>query len=262
MATYSPSKLAVYKECPLKYRFVFIDGIRKLGNPIEAFTGLRVHETLQELVDARANFGKDLGFEKASTIFHRKWEENYNECVVIRNEQLAADDYKAKGLEHLEKFFEIEAGRQPAEVVGLEKRIGFMLEECFMKGFIDRLERRGNNFYIIDYKATDYPYTQEQADADWQLGIYELAVRGEFPEAEEVTLIWFFLGPGLIVSSTRSAEQRKELRNEIRALINEIENASEFPPTENRYCFRCDYNLECAEENRQHKESVVRGDYG
>ena len=117
-----------------------------------------------------------------------------------------------------------------------------------MKGFIDRLERSGNNFSIIDYKATYYPFSQDKADADWQLGIYELAVRDEFPEAEGVSLTWYFLGPGLVVSSIRSAEQRQDLHRRITALIDEIEKASDFPPVANQYCYRCDYNLECAEE--------------
>lgn len=251
MATYSPSKLAAYRECPLKYRFIFVDRIRKPGDPIEAFMGSRVHEALQEVVGTGICSEKDTGYEAASTIFLSKWEEKYNDDVVVGKSRLTVEDCKAKGLRYLKKFFEIESEHEPAEVVGLEKWTDFTLEEFTMKGIIDRLERRGNDFYIIDYKATDHPFTQEKANADWQLGIYELGVRDEFPEAEQVTLIWYFLGPPLVVSSTRNAQQREELVGQIRALVSEIENASEFPPTENRYCYRCDYHLECEEEKKK-----------
>jgi len=247
LSIYSPSRLAAYRECPLKYRFIYVDRIRK-HDPIEAFMGSRVHETLEEVVGARTRTGKDLGFEEASTIFHWKWDEKYSEDVVIKREDLTSEAYQAKGLEYIRKFFEIESRRRPAEVVGLEKRVEFVLGEHLMKGFIDRLERSGNNFSIIDYKATYYPFSQDRADADWQFGIYELAVRDEVREAEKVSLNWYFLGPGLVVSSSRSAQQRQDLRRSITALIAEIEKADDFPPIASHYCYRCNYALECAEE--------------
>ncbi len=248
MTAYSPSRLNAYRECPLKYRFGYVDGIRKPGEPIEAFTGTRVHETLQEFVDVRSRFGKELGFEDVSRIFRRKWDENYHGDVTIRREYMTPEDYRNKGLDFLRKFFEIESGREPGTVVGLEKRIHFSIEDDTITGYIDRLERAGNDFVVIDYKATNFPYSQEQADADWQLGIYELAVRDEFPEAENVTLNWYFLGPPRLVSSTRSLEQREDLARKVMALIQEIENATDFPPTKNRRCGYCDFQEECEEE--------------
>jgi hypothetical protein len=49
---YSYSKLNMYKDCPLKYRFVYVEKVRSVGN-IEQFVGSMVHEALEEFISVK-----------------------------------------------------------------------------------------------------------------------------------------------------------------------------------------------------------------
>ena len=260
MADYSPSKLTAYINCPLKYRFSYIDRIKKPDN-IEPFVGIVVHATLREVVDARSGYSKELGFEDATLIFKRVWNQEWKDDIIINKEYLTPDDYKQQGLKYLETFFRMEEDRDRWEIVALEKGCGFDILDTgrTMGGYIDRLERSGNDFRIIDYKCSDYVLTQDRADKDHQLGIYELALRQQYPEAEEVTLEWFFLGAGEVASSSRTAEQREDLEREIVMMVQTIEADSEYLPLGNRWC-PCEYVEECeAEKERRTMKAAEAG---
>jgi putative RecB family exonuclease len=248
MANYSQSKLKTYGDCPLKYRFGYIDRIKKQDR-ISQFVGTVVHATLQEVVEARRQFDKTLDFEQATSIFDRIWHEEWRDDIIIDKDYLTPDDYRKSGLKYLEKFFEIEGCRECWEVVALEKGFTFDVGETglTMGGYIDRLERKGNSFRVIDYKCSDYVMSQDKADEDLQLGVYELAVRNEFSEAEDVKLEWYILGPGEVIRSSRTPEQLEALTSEIAQAIEEIEGNSEYLPLGTRWC-PCEYADECEAE--------------
>ena len=82
MADYSPSKLTTYMDCPLKYRFSYIDRIKK-PDSIEPFVGTIVHATLREVIDARRRYGKELIFDDAALIFERIWNEEWKDDLSL-----------------------------------------------------------------------------------------------------------------------------------------------------------------------------------
>ena len=48
-------------------------------------------------------------------------------------------------------------------------------------------------FEIHDYKVTSKLMTQEEADNDWQLGLYHVALKEKWPDINEVKLVWHSL---------------------------------------------------------------------
>lgn len=248
---YSQSKLNTYRDCPLKYKFAYVDRISTPGT-IEQFVGSMVHEALEEFINVRCKCHRDLPYEDTCRIFDQKFDENFTDDLVVNKDYLTVEDHKVRGHEFIRKFYEIEARREPGEVLGVEKWINFSVGESSMGGYIDRLERIGNEFHIIDYKASDRPMSQEKADQDWQLAIYEMATREEFSDAEAVFLEWFYLGPGVVVSSVRTPEQLEDLEGEICTLIAEIENDTEFLPLGNNWC-PCEYAEFCEEEKERRR---------
>ena len=47
--TFSYSQLNTFSTCPQKYKIIYLDGIRKMDESIEAFVGKRVHGVLEWL---------------------------------------------------------------------------------------------------------------------------------------------------------------------------------------------------------------------
>ena len=56
MVTYSHSKIGCFENCPLQFKFRYIDRIKKEKEEgIEAFMGSRVHDTLEKLYTETGN---------------------------------------------------------------------------------------------------------------------------------------------------------------------------------------------------------------
>ena len=68
MARYSHSKMSTFRQCPLKYRFGYIDRIKKEEEGIEAFTGSCVHEALEELLKLKKEFAREPDYETAEEL--------------------------------------------------------------------------------------------------------------------------------------------------------------------------------------------------
>lgn len=49
MSTYSYSRLSLFENCPLAYRYKYLDKVEMEPETIEAFMGKRVHEALEKL---------------------------------------------------------------------------------------------------------------------------------------------------------------------------------------------------------------------
>ena len=76
MTIYSHSKLSCYEQCPRKYKFRYIDKIKKeIEESIECFLGKRVHKTLKKLY-------QDLMYQNGNTLeellffLHNEWTKN------------------------------------------------------------------------------------------------------------------------------------------------------------------------------------------
>lgn len=250
MARYSHSRMATFGQCPLKYRFSYIDGIKKEEEGIEAFTGNRVHQALEELLRLEKEFDRKPDYRKAEELFLAAWDDKYHPAVLIRRRNMTVGDYRRRGLMCLRNFFEMERERDFGELLDLELLLSFQLGNAEMSGVVDRLHRDGGTYHIIDYKTSKRDMTGEDADKDSQLALYELGVRQLFPDVEEVVLHWYMLPHKNVVSSTRSPGQLDELERKVLALIERIESTTEFPPAESPLCGWCEYQRECEEVKR------------
>jgi len=51
---YSISQLGKFEECALQYKFIYVDGIKRYEEGVEAFLGQRFHPSLTRLVKQKA----------------------------------------------------------------------------------------------------------------------------------------------------------------------------------------------------------------
>lgn len=258
MAQYSHSKMNTFRQCPLKYRFAYIDKIKKEEEGIEAFTGSCVHKALEELLGLKKEFDREPDFEKAGELFLATWEEKYHPGIVIRRNGVTPEDYRKRGLMALRNFFEMEKGREFGELLGLEVRLLFPLGNSSIKGFIDRLQKDGDTFHIIDYKVARNDMPQEKADSDTQLALYEIGIRKLYPDVRNVVLHWYMLPHNNVVDSTRTESDLRQLEADVLALIDKIESTTEFLPVETSLCGWCEYQEECAEEKKRRTVEASR----
>ena len=110
---------------------------------------------------------------------------------------------------------------------------------------MDRLDwnDKTNMFEIHDYKVTGSLMTQEEADSDWQLGLYHIALKEKWPDIKAVKLVWHSLLYNTEFTSSRTSVQLEDLQKNVIEEIKKIEECTDFPPHKSALCDWCSYQL-------------------
>lgn len=246
---FSPSKLGVYKGCPRQYRYRYVDRIKRDAQSVEAFVGSCVHAAFEALYESLLH-GKTPSLEETLRVFEKGWEKGWSDKVVIRDAQFSPEDWRKVGQDCVLAYYEAKKPFDQDKTVAVERRMGFPLEaageECRIEGFIDRLALAPDGaFEIHDYKTGRTLPAQAGLDADWQLPIYEIAVRHAWPDTKTVRLVWHYVRHGKTLASSRRPEELEALKGEIAGLIETIRQDHEFVPRKSPLCDWCDYRDIC-----------------
>lgn len=250
MTKYSISRLNTYRDCPLRYKFQYIDGITvPYKHNDSTFLGSMCHRSLEKLYRDRME-GKIDSEEDFLDYYNGLWEQEYSPEKVIRlSEQYGPDYYRLQGVDMLSRYYRNIFAADDMDILGLETEELLDLpngDTYHIK--IDKLAHRDGTFYVCDYKTDRKEKEQAVADSDRQLAMYALWVKRKFPSAKDVKLLWHMLrfdGEQATVTSTRTAEELDALEKETVEFIKEIESATEFPMGKNPFCDGCKYHHIC-----------------
>jgi putative RecB family exonuclease len=246
----------MFENCPLQYKFNYIDKIKREEESIEAFLGLRFHEVMEKLY-------QDLRFrvytlEELLSYYEDQWSKNYHENILIIRKERTADDYKNLGRKCIEDYYRRYHPFNQRRVLAIEKRIEIDLQgdrKYLVQGYIDRIDQKDEGTYEIhDYKTSGSLPEQSYLDQDRQLALYQIGIQNIWRDVDKVKLVWHYVTFDKEMSSTRTKEELEILKENIIALINEIENTEEFLPKESALCNWCAYADLCPKQ--KHSYSV------
>jgi len=249
IVTYSHSRLSSFEQCPLKFKYRYIDKIiPEIEKTIEAHLGTAVHDTLEWLYTEVKN--KNLPTLDDCIIYYsNKWQDTYSDKIKIVKEELTAKDYFNKGVEFILNYY---TKHKPFDdnTLELEKKVVITLgenNEHKLQGFIDRFvyNEEKDEYEIHDYKTAKNLPPQEKADQDRQLALYAIAIKDIFGQDKEVKLVWHYLAHNTKITSTRTNHQLENLKEEIIDLIKQIENTTYFPAQKSILCSWCEYKPMC-----------------
>jgi putative RecB family exonuclease len=247
---YSFSRIGSFEPCKLKYKYRYIDDVRLRVVTIEAFMGNMVHKALEEfynLVKNRIIKPKKWLLSK----YDELWKKNYIDTIKIVKKEFSAEDHYEKGKKCLVDYYEEYKPFDQTKIVETEKFVSFKLkkdsQEYGFSGILDRLDWNDEKkiFEVHDYKTSGTLMTQEEADKDLQLPLYQLALLERWPEAEKAKLIWHYLLFNKQIESSRTKEQLKKTQAATIEKIKEIEACKEFPPFKSSLCDWCDFQEIC-----------------
>jgi putative RecB family exonuclease len=249
-SSYSFSKIGSFEKCKLQYKYRYIDKLRLRVETIEAFMGIIVHEALKEFYD----FVKNKIIKPKKWLLYKYdelWKKDYNDSIKIMKKEFSAEDYYEKGKKCLMDYYEEYKPFDRTKIVKTEESVFCKLkqdsQEYRFAGIIDRLDWNDKEkiFEIHDYKTSATLMTQKEADQDFQLSLYQLALLSRWPEAEKTKLIWHFLLFNKQIESSRTKEQLMEIQSIAVDKIKAIEACEEFPPHKSALCDWCDFQQIC-----------------
>ncbi|MGD2246599.1 MAG: PD-(D/E)XK nuclease family protein [Candidatus Aminicenantes bacterium] len=247
---YSISRIESFEKCQLQYKYRYIDKVPLKVETIEAFMGTQAHEALKEFY----------GFIKNKIVkpkewllskYDELWKNNFDDSIKIVKKELAAEEYHQKGKKSLDDYYDEYQPFDRTKIVKTEESIYFNMkrnsEEYSFVGILDRLDWNDKEkiFEIHDYKTSATLMTQEEADQDNQLPIYQLALMSKWPEAEKAKLVWHYLLFNKQIESSRTKKQLKEVQDKVIQKIKVIEACKEFVPHKSVLCDWCDFQEIC-----------------
>jgi putative RecB family exonuclease len=179
------------------------------------------------------------------------WKKNYVDNIKIVKKELKEEDYFNKGKQCLIDYYNKYKPFNQTKIVDTEQLINFDIEFNGIKypfrGKLDRLDwnNRENAFEIHDYKTGGRLITQREADNDWQLGLYHVALNNKWPDVVKIKLVWHFLSMDKEIFSFRTKIQIDKLQEMAVKKINEIESCNNFSPNKSVLCDWCDFQNIC-----------------
>jgi putative RecB family exonuclease len=251
---YSHSRLSAFEQCPLKYKFRYIDHLEpEIEYTIEGFLGNIVHETLEWIYNqVREGITPDL--DAVIDYYINSWNKNFNNKIKITRTDCDAEYYFNQGIKFIIDYFSTHSPFKD-NTIAIEKKILVSLDpegKYIVQGYIDRLvhDKETNIFEIHDYKTGNFLKNQEELDKDRQLALYSIGIKNSFPEVKDVHLIWHFLAFNKKMISKRTDEELEQLKQKVISLINKIESTQEFIANTSALCNWCEFKGYCNEINK------------
>lgn len=226
----SYTRYRIYRECPWKYKLLFVDG-RRIPLVAKASFGLSVHRALEDWL-----LRGDLSREALHESLRSKW------LTDGYPDEEAEARWFAKAERVMTRFFNEEAARR-SRLICAEKEFFWDLGRHRVRGKIDRIDQAPDGTYdLVDYKTGPGVPPPEKVAADLQLRFYALgASRALGVPVSTVTMDFVSVGERLSAAYDPSGEEA--LAADVGAACDAIE-AGRFE-ADARYCPRCDFKADC-----------------
>ena len=239
----SATRLKTFLTCKRQYYYRYVKHINgheiPKDMPKEHEIGNDVHRALQKLYSKKSSYDdvdelkKDMERE-LDLVCGDSELENYLIAMQKRN---------------LSDFCELEVQRfaDGWEVHGCEEKLECSFAGMTLEGQIDRIDKRANEIYVLDYKTGKYPlYTEKNFTeaTDFQLEFYYLLAGGY---GNVIGCGYYDLKECKIVNETFLQEKLSVLESNIKDLL-KIEDVNFEKCEDIKNCSFCDYKIMCGRE--------------
>ncbi len=263
MVRYSVSQIQVYMQCPLKYRYRYVDKIptSEFVETTDTLLWTLVHESLQNLYNSINVFKVPTKEEFISDYYalrekkEKETSENWWE-ILNHHTDLTIDDFKRRWEMYLSRYYDKHAPFDDIQVISTEKQISFQLADWInFLWFIDRLDKIWDTFVINDYKTNKNLPTEEKDQYVEQLTLYWLWIQQKYAKYfKNLKAKLYFLH--FDIEDEREITQNKldEIKAKYVNIIKEIEqnklqyamwSKKIFEANQSSLCAWCDYQSVC-----------------
>lgn len=246
----TPSRLTTWLDCPRRYRFVYVDRPPPPKGPPWAHNSLgsTVHNALKGWVTAERPRRTP---DQARSLVDVGW---------------ISDGYRddAQQARTRERAREMVAGYVATldpddEPPGVERTVAVRHADVALSGRVDRIDRRGDELVIVDYKTGRKPLTDDDARGSLALAIYAAAAARTLRRGC-LSVELHHLPTGAILSHTHTPESLDRHLGRASAIAEEARAAEEaarrtpdaidptlFPARPSPGCSWCDFQRSCPE---------------
>jgi RecB family exonuclease len=261
----SYSSYRTYQECPLRWRFLYVDRLPETPRGYFTF-GRVIHSVLEELIAplvvplarrAGANDrqrtldewpgghsgpptpGRWMTAEEMLQAYARAWS---SEGYVSAEEE---SRYRSLGRELLLRYYDFLVRERPIPV-SVEEHLETRWDGIPIHGYIDRIDRTpSGGLEIVDYKTSRDLTNDDARDSD-QLSLYQVLVESNYAEPVHGLTLYHLRSLTPLRVAPREPAALAGLHDRFGTVLDGI-RAEAFEPTPGRHCSRCDFRDRCPE---------------
>ena len=257
LPVFSYSKMEVFKNCPLQYRYKYIEKKYSQDTSIALELGSLCHYVLEQKGKMIVS-GETVDYEKLNDILmngvtetdektkeellginqlKRKYFEVWHEAD---NASGASYDEKIK---LFDKVLHEEMEDTDWKPTYFEKPFEFVWDnKVVLKGFIDRIDTKNGQYRTVDYKTSKKVYEQSKLATSLQFGVYALAILNEFGVLPIESEYRFILIDDKQYALTKGWENRLiKAMDKVFGDIEASEKKSVFVPKPSPLCHWCNF---------------------
>ena len=257
LPVFSYSKMEVFKNCPLQYRYKYIEKKYSQDTSIALELGSLCHYVLEQKGKMIVS-GETVDYEKLNDILmngvtetdektkeellgvnqlKRKYFEVWHEAD---NASGASYDEKIK---LFDKVLHDEMEETDWKPTYFEKPFEFVWDnKVILKGFIDRIDTKDGQYRTVDYKTSKKVYEQSKLATSLQFGVYALAILNEFGVLPIESEYRFVLIDDKQYALTKGWEKRLiKAMDKVFGDIEVSEKKSVFVPKPSPLCHWCNF---------------------
>ncbi len=242
----SATDIALYRTCPLKYKFARVFGIPQETTINQRF-GIVIHQVLErfhgsppaaDTAGGESTGGADAGsLERLMALFASAWR---------RSGFGESDDelqFREKAIDALRRYHarEVASGSHPRWV---ERKFDFRIGPHHLRGRVDRVDQLpGGGYELIDYKTGD-PKPPRELESDVQLAIYRLAAREAWRLEGAAGSYWYVLADEKVAVGA-SPDDLERVEGVVLEVGEGILGQDFEPRPSPEICSWCDFRLIC-----------------
>jgi RecB family exonuclease len=235
----SYSRWKSYTECPLAWRYHYIDNLPTVERHYFSF-GHTIHDCLEQFVKPfvkRPVPGEPMSLPYLLELYRNKWE---------RGGYRSADEeyrYFDDGIQILTRFYEDYMARQPKPLL-VEHELTTRLDGFGLVGILDRVDVTDNaGLDIIDYKTTKQLSMGDVAKSD-QLTVYQILAAANLDLPVESLTLYHLPQMRRLTVPARPPEVVEDVVRRMGETVDAIRSGV-FEPKVGLQCRNCDYLDRC-----------------
>ncbi len=179
MAVYSFSQIQTYVQCPLSYKFKYVDKIRpEFEENLHLILWVTVHSALEYLYKKINNFHTP-SLDEIEDYFLKDYKEKVQKLDDADDEEVK--EFETRWVVYLQHFYDKHYPFKDIKVVWTETQLYTDLwDNIKFQWIIDRLDKQGDSFIITDYKTNKKLPSQDEEYYREQLTLYALWVSQKY----------------------------------------------------------------------------------
>jgi putative RecB family exonuclease len=260
----SYSSYRTYAECPLRWKFLYVDRIPETPRGYFTF-GRVIHSVLETLVRPLVTPTARRAGESDSQRTLDDWQTRPRngdaQAWMSRDDLFAAYDrlwtgegytspeeearYRSLGREMLSRYYDRLVADRPSPV-SVEEHLEARWDGIPIHGYIDRIDRTADGgLEIMDYKTSRELSPSDAKDSD-QLSLYQVLVESNYTEPVAGLTLYHLRSLTPIRVAPRDRSSLTSLYDKLGTVADGI-RAEAYEPTPGKHCSRCDFRSLCPE---------------